>query len=144
MDIPAPQPAMVIRYAYLWADEHDAGLEEGRKDRPAAIILTVATGGKQFEVLALPITHTPPSNPKDAVELPPSTKNRLGLDDERSWVVLTELNKFAWPGPDLRPVSPQKDTCLYGFLPQGVFAAIRREFLAHYDKKQLRVVPRTE
>ncbi|NJM33732.1 MAG: hypothetical protein HC850_02385, partial [Rhodomicrobium sp.] len=87
MDIPAPKPAMVIRYAYLWAEEHDAGLEEGRKDRPAAIILTAAGDGEQVEVLTLPITHTPPTNPKHAVELPPETKSRLGLDDERGLVL---------------------------------------------------------
>lgn len=135
---------MVIRYAYLWADEHDAGFEEGRKDRPAAILLAVAAENKQIDVLTLPITHTPPSNPQDALELPVTTKARLGLDHERSWVVLTEVNRFAWPGPDLRPVSPQRDNCLYGFLPEGVFAAIRREFLKLHDKKRVRIVRRTE
>ncbi|MGO9487268.1 MAG: plasmid maintenance toxin (PemK-like) [Rhodomicrobium sp.] len=143
MDIPAPKPAMVIRYAYLWADEHNSGREEGSKDRPAIIILAVSAG-KQTEVLALPITHTPPSDPENALELPPATKARLGLDGERSWVVLSEVNRFAWPGPDLRPVSVQKDTCLYGFLPEGVFAAIRREFLKLRDRKRICVVPRTE
>jgi hypothetical protein len=134
---------MVIRYAYLWANEHDAGREEGSKDRPAAILLTVSAG-KQTEVLALPITHSPPSHPEEAFELPPATKARLGLDGERSWVVLSEVNRFAWPGPDLRPTSLQRDTCLYGFLPEGVFAAIRRDFLRLRDKRQIRVVPRTE
>lgn len=135
---------MVIRYAYLWADEHDAGLEEGRKDRPAAIILTVTGADQRTEVLALPITHTPPSNPRHAIELPRETKVRLGLDDERSWVVLTEVNRFSWPGPDLRQVSPAKDTCLHGFLPRGVFEAVRRGFLELYEDRQIRVVPRTE
>ncbi len=134
---------MVIRYAYLWADEHNSGREEGSKDRQAVILLAVSAG-KQTEVLALPITHTPPSDPEDALELPPATKARLGLDSERSWVVLSEVNRFAWPGPDLRPVSVQKDTCLYGFLPEGVFASIRREFLKLRDQKRIRVVPRTE
>jgi hypothetical protein len=27
----------------------------------------------------------------------------LGLDEPRSWVVLTEANRFPWPDPDLRP-----------------------------------------
>jgi len=38
-----------------------------------------------------------------AVEISHETKRRLGLDDDRSWIVLTEANRFAWPGPDLRP-----------------------------------------
>jgi hypothetical protein len=46
----------------------------------------------------------PPSDPCEAIENPPATKRRLGLDDERSWIVLTESNRFVWPGPDVRPV----------------------------------------
>jgi hypothetical protein len=43
-----------------------------------------------------------PLYPALAVEIPHATKRRLGLDDARSWVVLTEANRFAWPGPDVR------------------------------------------
>jgi len=134
---------MVIRYAYLWADEHNVGREEGSKDRPAAILLAVSAG-ERTEVLALPITHTPPAHPEEAFELPPAIKARLGLDDEWSWVVLTEVNRFLWPRPDLRPVSPQKDTCLYGFLPEGVYAGIQRELLKLRNKKRIRIVLRTQ
>ena len=38
MSLPAPQPGLVIRYAYLWAREHDRGAEDGAKDRPCAIV----------------------------------------------------------------------------------------------------------
>jgi hypothetical protein len=31
-------------------------------------------------------------------------KRHLGLDGERSWIVLDEINDFIWPGHDLRPV----------------------------------------
>jgi hypothetical protein len=41
VDIPSPKPAQVLRYAYLWADEHADGREEGTKDRPVAVVLTV-------------------------------------------------------------------------------------------------------
>ena len=37
---------------------------------------------------------------------PDTVKRRLELDDERSWIVLTEANRFIWPGPDLRPSTP--------------------------------------
>lgn len=100
--------------------------------------------GKRIEVLALPITHTPPSNPEEAFELPPGTKARLGLDGERSWVVLTEVNRFIWPGPDLRRVSPQRDTCVYGFLPHNIIGVIRDEFLKLRGERRVRVVPRME
>jgi hypothetical protein len=35
------------------------------------------------KVLVLPITHSPPLNPADAIEIPTETKKRLGLDTDR-------------------------------------------------------------
>jgi hypothetical protein len=100
---PNPVPGLVIRYSYLWAEDHRRGREEGVKDRPCAIILITAKTQDGPAVTVLPITHAPPSDPNLAVEIPAAVKRRLGLDDERSWVVLTEANRFIWPGPDLRP-----------------------------------------
>ena len=31
----------MVRYAYLWTHEAEAGAEEGRKDRPCAVVLAV-------------------------------------------------------------------------------------------------------
>ncbi len=97
MTFPRPVPGLVIRYSYLWAAEYARGQEEGVKDRPCAIILATA----EHVVTVLPITHAPPADASMAVEIPPATKRRLGLDSERSWVVLSEANRFIWPGPDL-------------------------------------------
>jgi hypothetical protein len=41
MPFPVPIAGMVVRYAYLWRDEHQRGQEEGVKDRPCAILLAV-------------------------------------------------------------------------------------------------------
>ncbi|WP_338049140.1 hypothetical protein [Rhodoplanes elegans] len=41
MDIPRPVSGLVIRYAYLWRREHLAGRDEGVKDRPCAVLLSV-------------------------------------------------------------------------------------------------------
>src|ERR1700753_4447422 len=102
MGFPQPVSGLVIRYSYLWRSQSLAGLDEGLKDRPCAIILvTTDVGGREI-VTVLPITHSPPSDPEFALEVPQETKFRLGLDSDRSWIVLTEANKFAWPGPDLR------------------------------------------
>jgi hypothetical protein len=103
---PVPVPGLVIRYSYLWASEHARGQEEGVKDRPCAIVLATANEAGDQMVTVLPISHTLPSNPLLAVEIPAAVKRRLNLDDERSWVVLTEANRFTWPGPDLRPLRP--------------------------------------
>jgi hypothetical protein len=104
--LPEPVPGLVIRYSYLWAEEHGRGQEEGVKDRPCAVILVSTDEDGERWVTVLPVTHAPPSVPELAVEIPAATKRRLGLDDERSWVVLSEANRFLWPGPDLRPVTP--------------------------------------
>jgi hypothetical protein len=51
----------------------------------------------------MPVTHSQPRADDLAIELPLATKQRLGLDDERSWIVTREYNNFTWPGPDIRP-----------------------------------------
>ena len=119
----------VLRYSYLWHWQFLDGREEGDKDRPCLVLALVVTesDGARF-VRVLPITHTPPANSEDAVEIPPLVKNRLKLDEERSWIVLTESNKFAWPGPDLRPLST--DSGYYGALPPALFEGVKRRFVA--------------
>lgn len=146
MSWPAPQPGLVIRFSYLWLREQEAGQEEGAKDRPCAIVLALAgEEGGRSRVIVLPITHAPPRLPQDGVELPPATKRRLGLDEERSWVIVSEANRFLWPGPDLRPL-PGKGpaSAAFGFLPPDVFRAVRDRFLARVRANRAATVPRTE
>lgn len=96
-------------------------------------------------VTVLPISHTPPSNPLLAVEIPVAVKRRLKLDDERSWVVLTEANRFTWPGPDLRPLRPgDAQSTAYGPLPYGLFEEIRLKFITALRGQMPVAVARTE
>jgi len=136
----------VVRYAYLWRREQEEGREEGTKDRPCAVVLALAgEDGGRPRVLVLPITHSPPRAPEDAVELPAATKRRLGLDGERSWVVVGEANRFLWPGPDLRLLPGRgPESAAYGVLPPDLFRAVRDRFLAGLRARQAAVVPRTE
>ena len=76
MPFPTPVPGLVIRYSYLWASEHARGQEEGVKDRPCAVVLASADEAGGPIVTVLPITHTPPSNPLLAVEIPAVTKHQ--------------------------------------------------------------------
>ena len=77
------------------------------------------------------------------MELPHPVKRRLGLDDARSWVVLTEANRFVWPGPDVRPLSPgDAATVAYGPLPYALFEEIRLKFIAALKARSARTVPR--
>ena len=140
--IPEPAPGLVIRYAYIWVTEAAQGREEGSKYRPAVVVLAVDSeeeGGR--EVLVAPITHHPPINNDGAVSIPPSTAARLGLDSEPSWIIVTEVNRFVWPGPDLRPVAPGR--WAYGFLPSGLFRNVRSRLAAIARRGRLRPVQRT-
>ena len=144
MSWPVPRPGLVIRYSYLWESEARLGREEGAKDRPCAIILVLLREGEHPIVRVLPVTHAPPVDPADALEIPQPTKQRLGLDSERSWVMLSEANDFIWPGPDLRPaVNGDPASVAYGMLPPG-FMAVLRERLAQRRREKLAVTRRTE
>ncbi len=145
MNFPEPHPGLVIRYVYLWRRESDAGQEEGLKDRPCAIVLSAAPEAGRREVIVLPVTHAPPRDANDAIEIPPVTKARLGLDSERSWVVISEYNRFRWPGPDLRPIPGGTPlTVVHGVLPQGFFTHVRDRFLERDRAGKAARVLRTE
>jgi hypothetical protein len=133
---PVPRPGLVIRYSYLWESEAQQGREEGVRDRPCAIVLVLLREGEHPIVRVLPVTHTRPADPANALEIPQATKTRLGLDSERSWVVLTETNDFIWPGPDLRPVvSGDLSSVVYGVLPPGFMRVLRQRLLQCWRKK---------
>ncbi|HMK90416.1 MAG TPA: hypothetical protein VK446_12400 [Methylocystis sp.] len=102
MSLPTPRPGLVIGYAYLWAHERQLGADEGVKDRPCAIIAARQMIAGREVVTVLPITHNPPADPEDAIEIPAMVKQHLGLDAQRSWIVVNETNDFLWPGADLR------------------------------------------
>lgn len=145
MSLPRPEPGLVIRYSYLWLREHREGREEGAKDRPCSIILASRDQDGETQVVVVPVTHSPPENSGAALELPPAVKKLLGLDTERSWVVLSESNLFDWPGPDLRRVGDRDDSSVaYGFLPPRFFAEVRRRFLDLETATRSRRVQRTE
>lgn len=144
MSLPAPEPGLVIGYAYLWRHEAQAGREEGRKDRPCVIVLAVQDFGGRTVVTVAPITHMAPASPDLAVEIPPATKRRLALDGERSWIVAADLNRFVWPGVDLRPVSWGGEEVAYGMLPAVLYRDVRDRVLALARLGRAALTPRTE
>jgi hypothetical protein len=141
---PTPLPGLVIRYSFLWREQADRGQEEGEKDRPCAVIMTTVDDRGETVVIVLPITHTLPTHPELAVEIPLATKRRLGLDDERSWIIVTEANRFVWPGPDLRPRTPGDTASVaYGELPAKLFEEVRDKLAAAIERRLARPVRRT-
>jgi hypothetical protein len=144
LTLPAePKVGFVFRYAYLWSWLQREGREEGDKDRPCLVLAIVAVDDDGDKIVrVLPITHSPPSNATDAIEIPASVKRRLRLDDERSRIVLNESNRFVWPGPDLRPVDTE--TGYFGPLSPALFAEIKRRFVELARRQAHAAVTRTE
>ena len=124
MPLPTPEPGLVISYAYLWHREQAAKRTEGAKDRPCVIVLKVERRDDLVIVTVSPITHRQPSAGAAALELPAAVKRHLGLDSEKSWIVLDEINQFVWPGFDLRPIRGRNGRIDYGLLPPKLFARL--------------------
>jgi hypothetical protein len=137
-----PIAGTVIRYSYLWKRTADHGGEEGEKDRPVALLL--ARTAEEGECVVLPITHSLPANPADAIEIPEAERLRLGMDFERSWIVVTEFNAFFWPGTDLRPVpNTRPSTVIYGTLSRQLYARVLEQVKTRLRARLIGRVSRT-
>lgn len=132
----------MLGYAYLWADEHEKGQEEGLKDRPVVVVVARVARGDRIELLVAPVTHREPAT-GEGVELPAPVKRHLGLDRDRSWIIATELNRFIWPGPDIRLVS-DRGSPYYGEIPAKLFEQLRVAILSYREANRLRTSTRTE
>jgi hypothetical protein len=129
MPLPDPVPGLVISYSFLWSHERQAGAFEGRKDRPSAIVVATHDEQREVRVVVAPITHRAPADERLAVAIPPAVCRQLGLDAAPCWVVCSELNRFTWPGFDLRPVPERPLRFAYGLLPRNLFETVRRRIL---------------
>lgn len=129
MRLPEPEPGLVIRYDYLWTREAETGRKTG-EERPACLVAALDNGTDPRFVVILPITHTPPKGATKGVEIPARVCARLGLDEDRSWVIVSEFNVDDWPNAGLAPIRGKAARFAYGFLPPGLFASVKAGFLA--------------
>ncbi|TIR23171.1 MAG: hypothetical protein E5X34_13880 [Mesorhizobium sp.] len=143
MTLPVPRPGLVIRYSFLWSTEHDRGGIEGAKDRPCAIVVaTPRDADGHIHTIVAPITHSPPPDNSASIEIPPTVCRALDLDGGRHWLRLDELNRFLWPGYDVRPRSD--GSYAYGMLPPALFEQLRRGILQLQQTRKTRVVSRDD
>lgn len=142
MALEPPHPGQVIRYSYLWWNQARRGRSEGAKDRPCAVILARVSESGITTVYVVPITHSAPESPEAGIEIPVATKRRLRMDTQRSWIVSTELNRFVWPGPDIRPL-PSGDYS-YGYLPGKLLQAVIDQVKEHARQRRLQSIERGE
>ena len=138
--LPKPVPGLVIRYDYLWLREHHAQRISGAKSRPCVVVVATVVENKRLRVMVAPITHRRPERPDQAVAIPAKVKQRLNLDAEASWIMASEMNRFFWPGPDLRTIAVGRFD--YGFLPQEVFDELRAKLRTSVRRDRLGIVPR--
>ncbi len=139
-----PRVGWLLGYSYLWSDDRRRG-EEGTKNRPCALVAASRREDDRIFAIVVPVTHSPPADPATAIEIPAVTKARLGLDAGRSWIMCSEANIFAWPGPDLRPAPGRTPTSIwYGPLPPKLATAVREKLLERTKAGRVRRVPRAE
>ena len=144
MDIPRPEPGLVIRYGFLWPREAATGNETSRKVRPCAIVTTVNVVEGKTIVTVAPVTHARPAVAEEGVEIPEAVRRMLGLDDEPGWIIPHELNRFAWPGPDVDIISSSGKSMVYGRLPRRLLLLVLNSLIRAVRSGRARVVKRAE
>ncbi len=128
-----PEAGLVLRYSFLWRHEADRGREEGAKDRPVVVVVLMAEGA---EVVVAPFTTQAPDPGAPAVEIPARVRAHLGLEADRCWISAATLNRFVWPGLDLRAVPGRTPaTSVYGLIPQVLLEAVKTVAMAELSKR---------
>ena len=134
MRLPAPTPALVVRYDYVWAREHAAGSDAG-KTRPACIMAAVEHADQKIEVVLIPITHAEPKGETVGVEIPAAVRKVLGLDDSRCWAIVSEYNVDDWPSAGLSRVPGKRSAFKYGLMPLGIFRKLRSALASQIETR---------
>ncbi len=139
MPLPKPEPGLVLSYGYLWKWQD----EMGEKSRPCVIVLSTENSDGDTVVVVVPVTSRQPRPDRGAVEIPAKVQAHLGLDGEQCWVIIDEMNKFIWPGPDLSQIPGQPGKFHYGFIPPKLYAKVIAGCKSMADARQMRSVTRT-
>jgi hypothetical protein len=109
------------------------------------VVVAHSLQNDRLQLLVAPITHSPPQHIDQAIEIPLTVKRNLGLDSERSWIVTSELNRFIWPGPDIRLVKGNTGLSpLYGAIPEKLFTEVKEQFLAKAKLGKIGIIKRSE
>jgi hypothetical protein len=117
-----PALGEVHNYEYLFAHEHDAGLEDGRKARP---VLVIAAAPPRVFVMA--ITTRGEIDGARTISIPIEVARAMGLPrPEESALLVDEVNSFDWVGHDIRPVPGTTSSRFGRATPRFVSAALGR------------------
>lgn len=143
MPLPELTVGLIVRYEYLW-ERRARHSDTAVKDHPACVVMNYRVEDRPEDfVIYLPISHTPPRDEEEGIELPDAVKARAGLDRGRQWVLISECNIDTW-AQDVRQIPGQQGRFHYGHLPPGFFGKIRDAFVRRYAAKKVGVVRRSD
>ncbi len=136
MNYPEPVPGLVIRFNYLWDVDNQKGLSSSDKERPCAIVLYTK---KTNKTLVVPISHSYPEvgEENDSLEIPAEICAEIGLDKDRNWVRVSEVNEFEWPSAEIRPRPDDPSRVDYGMIPEEFFLEIRKRLAKAVSEHRL-------
>jgi hypothetical protein len=97
-----------------------------------------------IQTIVAPITHSLPDEDEASLEIPSQVCRSLGLDAGKHWLRLDELNRFVWPGYDLRARADDPSRYDYGMLPETLFEQLRRGIVERQRLRKAKIIPRTE
>ena len=106
------------------------------------VVIARMIEGDFTRLIVAPVTHSQPQA-GEGVAVPPAVKRHLGLDDEPSWIITSEVNQFIWPGPDIRPAKGA-DTPHYGAIPARLFDQVKAQIGQNAGDRNMAVTKRTE
>jgi hypothetical protein len=81
-----------------------------------------------------------PTADQVAIAMPSQTRKLTGLDEEKSWLVVSEVNRVAWSDPGITPVTSEQ--WLYGHLPRGLAKQARDKIVSLSRQKLFHSVNR--
>ncbi len=97
------------------------------------------------ELVVVPVTTKPPKPGTAAIEVPPRVRQHLGLGGERCWIIAHEVNRFTWPGADIRPFRRQGEISpFYGKIPARLFDEVRKRLSEAATGGRVQVTKRTD
>lgn len=109
------------------------------------VVVAVEARSHGPQLLVVPVTTRPPRVGDSAVEIPARVRHHLGLGEDRCWIVADEVNRFTWPGPDIRPIRRGDDiNPRYGAIPARLFEQVRQRLERAAAEGRLKVTKRTD
>ncbi len=109
------------------------------------VVVAIRKRAHGTELFVVPVTTRPPHGGDAAVEMPARVRQHLGLGGERCWIVANELNRFTWPGPDIRPARGGREIGpFYGKIPGKLLEQVRNRIDQIARAGKLMVTKRTE